>query len=56
MKKITIEAQGRGHWEVEYVDGHAGTAFYDKPLAQVMSAVMSQVPYREPKSISWVED
>lgn len=54
--KITVEANGKGHWEVEYTDGHAGTGFYDKSLGQVMSMIVNQIPYREPKSISWIED
>lgn len=54
--KTTVEAIGKGHFEVEYMDGLAGTGFYDSTLAQVISAISRQVPYREPKSISWVTE
>ena len=54
--KTTVEAIGKGHFEVEYMDGLAGTGFYDSTLAQVISAISRQVLYREPKSISWVTE
>ena len=56
MKKTTVEAIGKGHFEVEFTDGKCGVAFYDVTLAQVMKNILNQIPYREPKSISWVED
>ena len=52
----TVEANGKGHFEVEYTDGLSGNAFYTTNLGQVMNFVSKQTPYREPKSISWVED
>lgn len=54
--KTTVEAKGKGHFEVEYTDGKCGNAFYDCTLEDVMKSIMNQIPYRTPKSISWVED
>ena len=54
--KTTVEAKGKGHFEVEYTDGKCGNAFYDCTLEEVMKSIMNQIPYRTPKSISWVED
>lgn len=54
-KKITVEAQGKGHFEVEYEDGLVGSAFYCS-LEMVIISLSKQTPHRIPKSISWVED
>ena len=52
--KITVEAKGKGHFEVEFMDGLQGVSFYEKTLAEVI-ALLNYVD-REVKSISWVED
>ena len=54
--KTTIEAKGKGHFEVEFTDGKNGISAYDITLEDLMKAIMNQIPYRAPKSISWVED
>lgn len=55
MANAIVEAKGKGHFEVSFMDGLNDVAFYTT-LAQVMNLVSRQVPYREPKSITWVED
>ena len=57
MKKTTVEANGKGHFEVEFTDGLCGIAFHCS-LEQVMFSIMNQPEEirRIPKSISWVED
>lgn len=49
----TVEAHGTGYFVVSFIDGLNDLAFHCS-LAQVMQNVVNQVPYREPKSISWV--
>ena len=53
--KTTVEAKGKGHFEVSFKDGLNDVAFHTS-LAQVMWCVVRQNPYREPVSISWVQD
>jgi hypothetical protein len=56
MIKTTVEKKENGHFEVSFFDGLSDVAFYDASLAQLMKSIINQVPYREPKSISWVDD
>ena len=54
MKKTTIEIKGKGYWEVEYMDGKVGNAFYDMSLNSLCE-MLSKID-REVKSITWVEE
>ena len=56
IRRTTVVAAGKGHWEVDFVDGFCVIGFYDKTLGEVMKNIANQIPYREPKSITWVEE
>lgn len=54
MKDSTIKMNGKGHWEVEYMDGNIGNGFYDMSLDTLIKT-LSKVN-REVKSITWVKE
>lgn len=58
MMRITAEQKGKGHWEVEFKDGLAGVAFYERSLNDVMISLVKsyEVFPREVAEIKWVED
>ena len=45
----------KGYFVVAFMDGLNDIAFYDRSLDQVLQSLAKQTPYREVKSIEWVE-
>ena len=50
------QTENKGHFEVSFTDGLNDIAFYEKTLDYVVQMLSRQIPYREVKSIAWVED
>jgi hypothetical protein len=55
VSKVTLEANGKGHFEVEFMDGLCGVGLYDKTLAEAIET-LSRISDREVKSITWIPD
>ena len=45
----------RGYFLVTFYDGLNDVAFHDVTVDYVIQIIIKQVPYREVKSIDWVE-
>ena len=52
----TVRKGNNGFFLVAFTDGLNDVAFYDKTLDAVIQSLTKQVPYREIKEISWVEE
>lgn len=55
MTNKVEQSSVRGQFIVTFYDGLNDLAFYDHSLDYVIHMLAKQVPYREVKSIEWVE-
>lgn len=55
IEDVSLYTKGvKGHYEVQFTDGHAGVALYDKSLNDVIK-IMARLD-RVVASMEWIED